>query len=138
MGCSGASSNSSESSAPVSDNSDATEEPISVTELVEKTGVWTGAADQTNTSWTIEITLSEIEQVINYPSLLCGGYLTLIHADETTLLFRETITYGNSGCVDQGLVELIEDADNKLLYNFYYDDQVTISLGAWGEVRREL
>lgn len=136
VGCGGSSSGSDDAITPTVDESIVEENTNTNMELVEKTGVWTGSAEQTNSRWTIEITLSEAEQTVDYPSLNCGGYLTLKTFDETSLLFRETITYGNSNCVDQGLVELIEDGDNNLIYNFYYDDNQTISLGAWGSVQR--
>lgn len=132
--CGGSSDNSDANSTANIDESPA-EENINMA-LVENTGLWKGSANQAHSSWAIEITLSVAEQTVYYPSFNCGGTLTLLNHDDTSLLFRETITFGQSSCVDLGLVELIEDGDNSLLYNYYYDNNQTISLGAWGSVQR--
>lgn len=87
-------------------------------------GVWEGRGVQQNpsTNWSILLTLTEGDMndtvgTIAYPSLRCGGKLTLLSINTTELTFRETITYGN--CVDQGLVTLaVSDAINDMLYEW--------------------
>ncbi|MET0050177.1 MAG: hypothetical protein ABW095_03735 [Candidatus Thiodiazotropha sp.] len=89
--------------------------------LAGKLGVWEGEGQQPGVSWTIRITLREEEQLIEYPSLECGGYLTLLEETDAQLLFRETITFGNDICYDQGFVELTDQSQTELVYRWYFD-----------------
>lgn len=90
--------------------------------LTGKIGVWEGEGQQTGVSWTIRIDIRENEQLIEYPSLNCGGFLTLLEESEAQLLFRETITFGIGICVDQGFVELTDQSANELVYRYYWPD----------------
>jgi hypothetical protein len=98
--------------------------PLSVTSapdtgLAGKLGVWTGTGNQSGLTWTIRVDISTSRQLIEYPSLSCGGTLTLLEDSTTRVLFREAITYG-AGCVNAGYVELRDRADGTLTYNYYY------------------
>ncbi|GLR69442.1 PKD domain-containing protein [Agaribacter marinus] len=107
--------------------------------LSGKFGIWEGEGQQTSVSWTIKITLSEDEQIIEYPSLNCGGFLTLIEETESQLLFHETITFGLSRCVNLGYVELTDQSANELIYRYYWptnDDDKRQDLGAVGTVTK--
>lgn len=106
-------------------------------ELTSKIGVWEGEGQQPGISWTIKITLNKDEQLIEYPSLECGGFLTLIEEREGLLLFRETITF-NTICADQGFVELIETSSTTMDYNYYYPSPSNEKgqLGATGSVSK--
>lgn len=74
-------------------------------------GVWRGRGVQTNPSseWSILIGLSGsqvgvVVGAIAYPSLACGGELTLLEVIPESLMLHETITYGS--CVDEGIITL--------------------------------
>lgn len=104
-----------------------------------KLGVWEGEGQQTSVSWTIKITLNENETLIEYPSLNCGGVLSLIEETESQLLFQETITFGLSRCVNLGYVELTDQSANELVYRYYWptqDDDKRQDLGAVGSVTK--
>ena len=100
---------------------DQTEPPIGGG-LAGKVGIWEGVGQQQGISWTIRADLQLDEQLIEYPSLNCGGFWELIEETEAQLSFRETITFGNNMCVDQGLVELTDQSENELVYRYYFPD----------------
>ena len=108
--------------------------------LIGKTGIWEGVGQQENpmVSWTIRINITENEQTIEYPSLSCGGTLALLEETDAQLVFRETITFGIGGCVDQGFVELTDQSANELVYRWYYPDNNNGQgiLGAVGTVTK--
>lgn len=105
--------------------------------LESKFGVWEGTGSQLGMSWTIKITFNSNEQLIEYPSLGCSGFLTLLDETNKQLLFRETIT-SNTACFDQGFVELIETSETTMDYNFYFPNAENEKgkLGASGSVKR--
>jgi hypothetical protein len=107
-------------------------------QLNGKLGVWEGVGTQPGFSWTIKITLDSNKQLIEYPSLVCGGFLTLISKTETQLLFRETITLNTEVCLDQGFVELIETSETTMDYNYFYPNSTNEKgeLGAFGSVTK--
>lgn len=107
------------------------------TELSSKFGIWEGVGEQPGISWTIKITLSAREQLIEYPSLECGGFLTLLEEGEGYLLFRETITF-NTICADQGFIELVETGTNSFDYNYYFpgSNSTKGALGATGQITK--
>ncbi len=102
------------------DNLDDLTDPPIGNGLAGKVGVWEGEGQQSGVSWTIRIDISTAEQLIEYPSLDCGGYLTLLEESDAQLLFRETITYGLNICIDQGFVELTDQSANELVYRYYF------------------
>jgi hypothetical protein len=106
--------------------------------LENKFGVWEGVGTQPGISWTIKITLKSNEQLIEYPSLSCGGFLTLISETETKLLFRETITFNTKDCLDQGFIELIETSETTMDYNYFYPNTTNEKgeLCAYGSVTK--
>ena len=74
-------------------------------------GSWRGSATQTvpDSQWTILMTLvpaqvGEIAGHIAYPSIRCGGQLTLQSVSSTSIELFEDITYGH--CADLGVVRL--------------------------------
>ena len=84
-------------------------------------GIWEGTGVQVgNFSWTIKITLNKNEQFIEYPSLNCGGFLTLLDQTENILLFRETINKNTATCADQGFIELINTSATTMDYKYYW------------------
>lgn len=87
--------------------------------LSSRLGVWEGTGTQPGLSWTIKITLGSSEQLIEYPSLACGGFLTLVSESSTELLFRETITVQTT-CADQGFVKLTATSATTMDYDYYF------------------
>ncbi len=101
--------------------SNQTEPPIG-DGLAGKVGIWEGEGQQPGISWTIRVDLKVDEQLIEYPSLNCGGTLTLMQESDAQLLFRESITFGRGVCCDQGIVELTDQSANGLVYRWYTDE----------------
>ncbi|MBL3591736.1 MAG: hypothetical protein JMN24_18440 [gamma proteobacterium endosymbiont of Lamellibrachia anaximandri] len=103
--------------------------------LAGKVGIWEGEGQQSGISWTIRIEIQANEQLISYPSLDCGGTLSLLEESEAQLLFWEDITYGP--CLD-GYMELTDQSATELVYRWYYPEagnQIG-ELGAIGSVTR--
>ena len=50
------------------------------------------------------MTIGAVDGTIDYPSLGCGGKLTRISRDAASAQFHETISYGQSHCIDGGTV----------------------------------
>jgi hypothetical protein len=74
-------------------------------------GTWTGTGSQTGTSshWTIQLAVQRqadgaLAFKIDYPSLNCGGYWTLIGDGPANASLTEHITYGRQTCVDLGTI----------------------------------
>jgi len=106
--------------------------------LTGKIGIWEGEGQQHGISWTIKIDLKNDEQLIEYPSLNCGGNLTLLQETDAQLLFKETLTFGFSRCVNNGFVELTDKSSNELVYRYYWPgsgDEMG-ELGAIGSVTK--
>jgi len=83
-------------------------------------GEWEGAGKQDNgTQWSIRVNIRPTLSVINYPSLTCGGVLTLIKTTDTSLVFKETLTYGIAQCINQGEVVLNKVAEHKAGYHWF-------------------
>jgi hypothetical protein len=90
-------------------------------------GVWEGEAVQRSnqTSWTISMALQPAGKqrpagIIAYPSLACGGELTLLAASRSEVRVREDITYGN--CVDNGSIVVRQAAGGRLDWKYYLPD----------------
>ena len=47
---------------------------------------------------------------VDYPSLTCGGFLTVERIDGGVAYLRENITYGRNNCLDGVQVQLSEQA----------------------------
>lgn len=84
------------------------------------TGEWQGSGQQDNGSqWSIRINIRPPLYVIDYPSLTCGGKLTLIKTTDTALVFKETLTYGIAQCINHGNVVLNKAAEHKADYHWF-------------------
>lgn len=97
-----------------------------------KIGFWEGVGQQDISSWSIKINLELDQQLIEYPSLSCGGYLTLLEESKTRLLFKETITFGTR-CYDQGLIELTDISSTELMFR-YFLPSTNVGMGELGSI----
>jgi hypothetical protein len=75
-------------------------------------GIWEGIGFQYNNqhTWSIRMTLDSgqagsLNGAIEYPSLQCGGELTLLRITDTFIELHEDITYGGN-CVDNGTITM--------------------------------
>ena len=97
-------------------------------------GTWEGWGHQNNgLEWTIKIKIDSNNKryLIDYPSLNCGGTLTLISSTQDKVEFFEKITYGR--CYDEGITSLHKTSENKA--DFYWSKEGT-SNTAFGELER--
>lgn len=71
-------------------------------------GVWLGRGRQGDgREWTIRITIgSGAVDRIDYDSISCGGVLEIGKIAHDEIEYRERLTYGQSGCVDNGTITL--------------------------------
>ncbi|MDD1609921.1 MAG: hypothetical protein LUO95_04775 [Methylococcaceae bacterium] len=80
-------------------------------------GEWEGAGTQSDGShWSIRVNSRPNGYFIDYPSLVCGGVWTLLKTTESSLVFKETLTYGIERCVDHGEIVINHVAPNKVSY----------------------
>jgi hypothetical protein len=90
-------------------------------------GLWEGEGYQFSTQqrWSISMALQPGRSrgtagIIAYPSLACGGELTLLAASGSEVRVREDITYGS--CVDNGTIVLRPAAGGRLDWKYYLPD----------------
>lgn len=85
-------------------------------------GTWTGNARQfnNNTAWSVKVNIIDGKYTISYPSLNCGGVLTLLKSTKTQANFKEKITYGKLQCVDNGIATIKVTSSNTSEYKWYY------------------
>ncbi|APW66018.1 hypothetical protein LPB137_09210 [Poseidonibacter parvus] len=94
-------------------------------------GTWTGKAKQfnNNVTWSVKVNIENNNYTVSYPSLNCGGILTLLDSSKTQVKFRENITYGRSKCVDNGILTLSTTSNNNAEYKWYYENGKFGALG---------
>lgn len=98
-----------------SNNNTKNETPAEFTFL----GSWAGVGYQNSGSkWTIKMVLNEGDYTIEYPSLSCGGYLTVISQSVNEMIFREKITRGISKCTDGGTLTISKLNDDELIWDY--------------------
>jgi LCCL domain len=102
-------------------------------------GVWEGNGTQAGSSWTISISLTpgavnSVVGTISYPSLSCGGTLTLHRIKNQSIELDEKFTYGSEKCVPGRVVlQPSSDEQNQLEYKWLFPDGTE---GATGSVRK--
>jgi alpha-tubulin suppressor-like RCC1 family protein len=90
-------------------------------------GTWLGQAAQSGyPDFSVKLTATNGDYKIEYPSLSCGGTLTLLStstnsANQSVAAFREKITFdnGQANCVDGGKVELTQTGSGAVKYVYY-------------------
>ena len=85
-------------------------------------GIWQGSGVQSdnNTTWTIKVSIAGNRHSYDYPSLNCGGNLTLLSQGADKIEFRETLTYGHSNCIDNGKTVILKVGANRAQYEWFY------------------
>jgi hypothetical protein len=83
------------------------------------TGEWEGAGTQSDGShWSIRVNSRPNGYFIDYPSLVCGGVWQLLKATESSLVFKETLTYGIERCLDHGEIVIHKLEEEKASYHW--------------------
>ena len=99
-------------------------------------GAWEGLGKQDNgTQWSIRVNIRPNFYVIDYPSLTCGGVLTLLKTTDTSLVFKETLTYSITQCINHGEVVLNKIAEHKAGYHWFSQQN---KIKAVGDLTRPL
>lgn len=89
-------------------------------------GVWEGKGVQdTGSQWSILIALTPggVDSVIGtmaYPSLSCGGELTLRQITTHSIELFEDLTYLGNNCLSRGTVVLESISSERLKYKWFY------------------
>jgi hypothetical protein len=89
--------------------------------LIQKiAGEWKGSGYQYDgANWSIAMVVqSDGTVTIAYPSLKCGGTLTLLEESDAGALFREHLRYRKE-CINRGTVRLIQVKPNHLEFFWY-------------------
>lgn len=79
---------------------------------VDYINTWIGFGDQNNSGeWPIRVNITggqtgEVIGTIDYPSLHCGGTLSLAKVKTGEIILYEKLTYGLFRCIDRGTVTL--------------------------------
>lgn len=100
-------------------------------------GEWHGDGRQnTGQVWSIAMNIGPQREAvsISYPSLACGGVLSVIERAPSVLRLHETITYGKSYCIDGGDVKLVLSG-NTIEYEWFYPDGRKGATGILGRVQ---
>jgi len=87
-------------------------------------GLWEGTGTQydSNSSWSIRLTAVGGEYSIEYPSLGCGGTLTLLSNGPSKLELNESLSYGASRCVNNGKIVLEKTHENSVKFRWFYSN----------------
>lgn len=103
-------------------------------------GTWKGDGVQDNGSkWSIliAITPGKVNSVVGtiaYPSLSCGGELTLRRVSDRSIALFENLTYLGNNCISRGTVVLKPTFSNdRLEFNWFYPDG---KIGGNGSIER--
>lgn len=77
---------------------------------VDLNGTWTGTLDQVpagpqGSAYTVVLSVPALDKSsVDYPTLKCGGNLSLVSSDDSGATFREKITRGCETCEDGGII----------------------------------
>jgi S1-C subfamily serine protease len=88
-------------------------------------GSWEGFGTQSNSSegWSMQVMLEggpvgEIIGSVEYPSLGCGGWLTLERVAQEAIVVSEALTFGLDVCTDVGIITFSLAADGSLRFDW--------------------
>lgn len=94
-------------------------------------GTWEGTGYQTDTdsTWTMRLTVRRGRYLIEYPSLNCGGRWRPLGVGPRLARFREEITNGLDACANLSTVIVQRLTSRQVAVRYYHrgDDKVTSS-----------
>ena len=95
-------------------------------------GSWEGTGYQidANETWTMNLSVQGNKFVIEYPSLKCHGVWRLLDMESRNARFRERITFGVSGCANNGNVTIERLNRRQIAFRYTYADTREISASA--------
>jgi hypothetical protein len=103
-------------------------------------GIWSGKGNQTNdTEWSILLSIvpgsvNSVVGTIAYPSLGCGGELTLKQARNGSIELFENLTYGMDRCVNRGTTVLKTTSNRRLKFTWFNSEGQQEATGALGKI----
>lgn len=101
-------------------------------------GAWEGMGSQDNDStWSIRLNIRRETFIVEYPSLKCGGELSLLEQGEHYMSFKEKITDGRLNCVDGGTIVIQETGQDQLKYEWFYPNGKLGAVGLLKKVKAE-
>ncbi len=111
--------------------------------ILEEGGTWHGVGVQAgDLHWPLEVTLSDGESALSYPSFGCEGTWTPLRIAGGTLLAIETIQEGRETCSSGGVIRLEMIDDSRLGYSWFDADgdpaaRAVLVRGAFDDARYE-
>jgi formylglycine-generating enzyme required for sulfatase activity/uncharacterized protein YjbI with pentapeptide repeats len=95
-------------------------------------GVWAGTGYQSDIklSWPIRFTARDSAYLVEYPSLSCGGKWTLVELGASLAKFKEQLTHGAGGCMDNGDVIIERKSDAQLVFKYFLSNSNTVAASA--------
>jgi len=102
-------------------------------------GTWQGTVEQPNSgSYPVVMSLDKLSEgskagKIDYPTLKCGGVLTLIEIKDRKYILKEKMEYGKGRCVDGGSISIMKTDEGKLVWRWFYPNGQE---GAYGTLEK--
>jgi hypothetical protein len=95
-------------------------------------GTWEGTGYQidTDSTWTMRLSVRGKRYRIEYPSLKCGGSWRRLSLNSRSARFREHITFGQEECVNGGQVAVERLNGKQIAYRFSHRGATDISASA--------
>lgn len=91
-------------------------------------GVWEGEGYQTdtNTTWSVRLTIRGNNFGIEYPNIPCRGSWKLVAQNSSGGTFTETITNGTTLCVNKSRIQLQKVSDTELSLKYSHENTRTV------------
>ena len=92
-------------------------------------GTWEGTGYQidTNSTWTMLLTVKGNRYRIEYPSLKCDGRWRPIRISSTTARFREILTSGVDACANNGTVVVQRLSPRQIAFRYTNQGEVDVT-----------
>lgn len=101
-------------------------------------GTWEGMGSQdTDSTWSIRLTILSAAFLVEYPSLKCGGELSLVERGNGFMRFTEKITDGRLNCIDGGTIVIQETGLDQIKYEWFYPNGKLGAVGLLKKVKSE-
>ena len=95
-------------------------------------GTWEGTGYQidTNSTWTMLLTVKGNRYRIEYPSLKCGGRWRPIKITRSTARFREVLTSGADVCANNGRVAIQRLSRRQIAFRYINQGEIDVTSSA--------